>query len=187
MLKLVASLMFLLLASTAFADDEIKLTNGDRVSGKITSLAGGKLIIETAYAGKLVIDWTQIASVRTDGPVKVKLSTDEVLEGKLSAGKEGRLKIETAGQAQPAEVDLTKVKFLNEPPTQWHGNVNAAGKATEGNTRTKAFLISAEGTRETEQDLFLVRAIFHYGEQSGTLTERNAYGLGKYEYKLTPR
>lgn len=187
MLKLAASLMGFLLASTALADDEIKLKNGDRVSGKITSLAGGKLVVETGFAGKLVIDWAQVVSVKTDAPVKVKLATDEVLEGKLTAGQEGRLKVETSGPAQPVEVDLAKVKYLNEPPTQWHGNLNAAGKATEGNTRTKAFLISGEGTRETEQDLLLARAIFRYGETSGTLTERNAYGLGKYQYKFTPR
>jgi putative salt-induced outer membrane protein len=127
-----------------------------------------------------------VVSVKTDGPVKVTLATGEVLEGKIAPGQEGRLKVETAGAAAPVEVELPKIKYFNEPPTQWHGNITASGKITEGNTRTKAFLISAEGTRETEQDLFLLRAVFHYGEQAGVMTERNTYGIGKYQYKLTP-
>jgi putative salt-induced outer membrane protein YdiY len=180
------SLMFLM-SSLAWADDEVKLKNGDRLSGKIITLAGGKLTLETTHSGPLKIDWSQVVSVKTDAPLKVTLTTGEVLEGKVVPGADGRLKVETTGPAAPVEMDLAKVKFFNEPPTQWHGSINAAGKVTEGNTQTKAFLISAEGTRETEQDLILARAIFHYGQQGGVLTERNSYGIGKYQYKFLPR
>jgi hypothetical protein len=176
-----------LMAAVSFADDEVKLKNGDRVTGKVTSLAGGKLMIETGYAGKLLIDWAQVVSVKTDAPIKVKLATGELLEGKVSAGAEGRLKIETAGPAAPVEVELAKITHFNEPPTQWHGNINIAAKGTDGNTLTKSFLISAEGSRETESDLLILRAIFRYGAQSGVLSERSTYGIFKYQYKLTPR
>jgi hypothetical protein len=179
-------LLFFLMAVVAFGEDEVKLRNGDRLTGKVTSMAGGKLVLETMYAGTLKIDWAQVVSVKTDAPVKVTLSTGEVLDGKLEPGQDGRLKIDTTGAAAPAEVDLAKVKYFNKPPVQWHGNINIAGKITEGNTQTKSFLISAEGTRDTEEDQFLLRAIFRYGETSGTLTERNTYGIGKYSYKLTP-
>ncbi|HXX93288.1 MAG TPA: DUF481 domain-containing protein [Planctomycetota bacterium] len=170
----------------SWADDQVKLKNGDTISGKVLSLANGKLVIETPYAGKVTIDFGQVVSVKTDAPVKVTLATGEVLEGKIVPGADGRLKVETSGAAAPVEVELGKIKYFNQPPTQWHGNLTASGKVTEGNTRTKAFLVSAEGTRETEQDLFLLRAVFHYGEQAGVLTERNTYGIGKYQYKFTP-
>jgi putative salt-induced outer membrane protein YdiY len=176
-----------LMAAISFADDEVKLKNGDRVTGKVTSLAGGKLVIETGYAGKVSIDWAQVVSVKTDAPIKVKIATGELLEGKVSAGAEGRLKIETAGPAAPVEVELAKITHFNEPPTQWHGNINIAAKGTDGNTLTKSFLISAEGTRETESDLLLLRAIFRYGAQSGVLSERSTYGIFKYQYKFSPR
>jgi hypothetical protein len=179
-------MLFLLVAMTAAAraEDEVKLKNGDRLTGKVTSLAGGKLVLETTHSGILKIDWAQVVSVKSDAPIKVTLVTGEVLEGKVSAGADGRLKVDTAGAAAPVEVDLAKVKYFNQPPTQWHGSLNAAGKVTEGNSRTKAFLVSAEATRETEADLLLFRAIFHYGQQEGVLTERNSYGIGKYQYKL---
>jgi hypothetical protein len=176
--------LLVVMAGVARAEDEVKLKNGDRLTGKVTSLAGGKLVLETTHSGPLKIDWAQVVSVKSDAPIKVTLVTGEILEGKVAPGADGRLKVETSGAAAPVEVDLAKVKYFNQPPTQWHGNLNAAGKITEGNSRTKAFLVSAEATRETEADLLLFRAIFHYGQQEGVLTERNSYGIGKYQYKV---
>jgi len=183
---LTGGLLFLFVAG-AFADDEVKLKNGDRLTGTVKGLAGGKLLLETSHSGPLKIDWAQVVSVKTDTPIKVKLATGETLEGKLAPGAEGRLKIETVGPAAPVEVDLPKVAAFNEPPAQWHGTLSAAAKATDGNTHTKSFLIAGEATRETEMDLMLVRAIWRYSQTGPILTERNGYGIGKYAYKFTPR
>lgn len=174
-----------LLATLGQADDEVKLKNGDRLTGKVTSLAGGKLVLETTHSGPLKIDWSQVVSVKTDNPVKVKMVTGELFEGKLAPGENGRMKIETQGAAAPVEVDPLKVTHFNQPPTQWHGAISASAKATDGNTHVKSFLIAGEGTRETEQDLLLLKAIFRYAKTGGLLTERNGYGIGKYNYKFT--
>ena len=178
--------LLFVLAGAVAADDEVKLKNGDRITGKVKALAGGKLILETTHSGPLKIDWAQIVSVKTDDPVKVRLITNEIFEGKLAPGAEGRLKVETQGAAQPVEVDHAKVTHFNQPPTQWHGSVTASAKATDGNTHVRSFLITGEATRETEADLLLIRAIFRYAQQSGDLTERNGYGIGKYNLKITP-
>jgi len=185
MRALLGMLVVCLMAAVVAADDEVKLKNGDRLTGKITSLAGGKLVLETTHSGPLKIDWAQVVSVKTDNPVKVKMITGELFEGKLSPGENGRLKIETQGAAAPIEVDPAKVTFFNQPPIQWHGSLTASGKATDGNTHVKSFLIAGEGTRETEQDLIFLRAIFRYAKTGGVLTERNGYGIGKYNYKIT--
>jgi hypothetical protein len=176
-----------LLAAVGAAEDEVKLKNGDRLTGKVTSMAGGKLVLETTHSGPLKIDWSQVASVKTDNPIKVRLATKEELEGKLSPGADGRLKIDSQGAAAPVEVDPAKVTHFNKPPTQWHGSVTASAKATDGNTHVRSFLLAGEGTRETEDDLILIRAIFRYAQQRGTLTERNGYGIGKYNLKITER
>ena len=179
-----AILGILLLAAPVAADDEVKLKNGDRITGTVTGMGNGKLEVTTAHSGKLQIDWAQVVSVKTDAKIKVKVVTGEVFEGKLAPGQEGRLKVETEGAVAPIEVELAKVKYFNEPPISWHGNINVGGRATDGNTHTASFLASAELTRVTEQDLFLIKAMFRYGETSGTITERNGYGLGKYQHTL---
>jgi putative salt-induced outer membrane protein YdiY len=162
--------------------DEVKLKNGDRLTGTVTSLAGGKLVIDTAHEGTVVIDWTQVVSVKTSGKIAVKMATGEVVEGKLVEAPEGRIKVATEGAAAPVEIEFAKVSKFNEPPAQWHGSVNLAAKLTDGNTHNQSFLLAAEGTRATENDLFMLRAVFRYGQQNGVLTERNAYGLAKYNY-----
>jgi putative salt-induced outer membrane protein YdiY len=162
--------------------DEVKLKNGDRLTGTVTSLAGGKLVIATLNEGTVVVDWTQVVSVKTNGKIAVKMATGEVVEGRLVEAPEGRIKVATEGAAAPVEIEFAKVSKFNEPPTQWHGSLNLALKVTDGNTHNQSFLFAAEGTRATENDLFMLRAIFRYGRQNGVLNERNAYGLAKYNY-----
>lgn len=176
--------VLLLMAGSVLADDEVKLKNGDRLSGKVLSLSGGKLELETAHAGKLLLDWAQVVSVKTDGKVKVRMATGETFEGKLSAGAGTHLKVESEGAAAPVEVDPAKVTHFNQPPVQWHGTVNLSARATDGNTHTKSGLLSVALNRTTEVDEFLVRAIYRYGENSGELQERNGYGLGKYSHRI---
>jgi putative salt-induced outer membrane protein YdiY len=184
-MKCTAILPLLLFLGPALrADDEVKLKNGDRVSGKLLQLAKGKLHFQTPHSGKLAIDWGQVTSVRSDVKVRVLLATGEVLEGKLSTSQEGKLRVETEGPVPPVDVEFAKVTRFNEAPAQWHGNVNLAVRATDGNTHTTSFLAAGEATRETEKDLILLRSIFRYGERSGHLQERNSYALAKYLYRI---
>jgi putative salt-induced outer membrane protein YdiY len=176
--------LMVLLALPVLAEDEVKLKNGDRVSGKVLSLNGGKLEIETPAMGKVQVDWAQVESVKTEDKIKVRVATGEEFEGKLASGAEKRLKIQSEGAAAPIEVDPASVTHFNKPPTAWHGNINVALRATDGNTHTKSGLATAQLNRTSEVDEFIVRAIWRYGQDSGELTERNTYGLGKYSHNL---
>src|SRR3979490_2688891 len=46
--------------------DTLWLKNGDWLSGKIRILKGGKLLLQTDYAGTLTLDWNQLQSVESD-------------------------------------------------------------------------------------------------------------------------
>jgi putative salt-induced outer membrane protein YdiY len=176
----------LAMVTVVSAEDEVKLKNGDRLSGKVTGLAGGKLTIVTPEAGPVKVDWLQVVSVKTDEPIKVKLTTGEIVEGKVVPGGDGRLKVETQGAAAAVEVDLAKVKAFNEPPAAWHGKLSAAARSTDGNTKEASVMVSGAATRETESDVLLAKVLFRYGTTDSVLTERNAYGIGKYQLKMSP-
>ncbi len=181
----IALLAALVAGPSLVGADELVLKNGDKVSGKVLSLDKGSLSFETPYAGVLKVKWDQVASVKTDGKVKVRLATKELLEGKLSPGGEGRLQVAVEGAAAPVEVEMDKVARFNEPGVQWHGSLNVAARATDGNTDTEAGLIAGEATRTTDNDVFLVRCIVRYGRKNGELQERNGYALGKYQKTIT--
>ena len=80
---LVSILLFGMLSMVA-ADDEVKLKNGDRLSGKVVGLSGGKLSMVTPETGPVTLDWTQIASMQAGyGP---KFHASAVLpDGHLAA------------------------------------------------------------------------------------------------------
>ena len=181
-------MMCLALAVLAAQDavaDEVVMKNGDKISGKVVDLGGGKLKVETPHSGVVVLEWAQVASIKTDAAVKVKLTTGEAFEGKIGAGQDGKILIDSAG-AQ-TEVTPDKVKSFNEPPVAWHGSVDLAGRKTDGNTHNSSLLFAAEALRTTEKDRILLKWVFRYGETDNVVTERNSYAIAKYDYLFTDR
>jgi len=184
-MKLMTALLVFLMAAAARAD-EVTLKNGDKITGKVLALAGGKLKFETAHAGVVYIDWGQVATLKTDGPVKVKLVTGETVEGKIGAGQEGKILIESPG-AGPLELPPDRVKAFNEPPVAWHGSVDLAARTSDGNTHSTSLLLALDASRATEVDKLQFKAVFRYGETRNVITERNGYGMMKYDYLFTER
>jgi hypothetical protein len=159
--------------------DEVVLRNGDKIAGEVVVLVNGKLALETPYAGVIQINWADVTSIKTDGKVKVKTATGDLVEGTPSPGAQGQLKVAAAGIAEPAVIELGKETYLNEPPVEWHGRFDLAHRATDGNSHTQSFFATADGTRESDLDRFSLRVISAYSKTSGVMTARNTYGLGK--------
>ncbi len=187
-MRLHLALVFLAaLALGAAAGDVVTLKNGDKISGTVVDMNGGKLKFKTAYAGDLTIDWAQIQALTTEGPVKLKLVDGELIEGKVTTTEAGTLKIESSGVKDPVEVEPAKVAKINETPTEWHGSIDLGYYQTGGNSRKQSGIAAVNLLRETERDKFQIRADFRYGRERGVTTDRRAYGLIKYAYKFTER
>lgn len=52
--------------------DRVWLNNGDRLSGDILLLDGGKRVLKTRYAGQVLIDWKDIDTLRSDQPLLLR-------------------------------------------------------------------------------------------------------------------
>lgn len=48
--------------------DTVWLDNGDRLTGEIPLLDGGKLALQAKYAGQVLIDWQDIDTLSSDKP-----------------------------------------------------------------------------------------------------------------------
>ena len=59
-------------ASTPLLADTVWLKNGDKLSGKISVFDGGKLLIQTQYAGAVSIDWKEVKTLQSDQELLVK-------------------------------------------------------------------------------------------------------------------
>ncbi|OYW94630.1 MAG: peptide chain release factor RF-3, partial [Pseudomonadales bacterium 32-61-5] len=52
--------------------DTVWLKNGDRLTGKISVLDGGKLLLETDYGGSIPLKWSSIATLESKQKLLIK-------------------------------------------------------------------------------------------------------------------
>ncbi|MDI2143991.1 MULTISPECIES: DUF481 domain-containing protein [unclassified Pseudomonas] len=117
-------------ASTPLLADTVWLKNGDRLSGKITLFDGGKLLVQTQYAGAVTIDWKQVKTLESDQELLVKQDAYNGEKAKsLTAAEDG--KVTLANGEAPKTVELASIQQILKPKPVvedlvWKGNVDLA-------------------------------------------------------------
>jgi putative salt-induced outer membrane protein YdiY len=96
----------LLLALRASAD-VVETKNGAREVGKVTSIHGGVVTLETEYAGELKVKQSLVTSITTDHPVAVRLADGTSSVGVVTTPKPGTLKI--TGPTRSVDAGIDKV------------------------------------------------------------------------------
>lgn len=99
----------LFLAGSALAADRIELTDGSLVYGKLVSAEGGKLKVETAFAGVIEITQARVKSFSTDEAVHVQLAAGSTVLGKVQATEGGIAVVAGDGQLSAATGKVTAV------------------------------------------------------------------------------
>ena len=70
-----SGMLAVMLLSTAALADTVVLKNGDRLTGAVTQIAGGKLTLHTDYAGDVAISFDQVSSVKVEKPIVLSQET----------------------------------------------------------------------------------------------------------------
>jgi len=186
---LCALALSLALASRAGAD-EIQFLNGDRLTGKIVSAEGGKLVIKTETAGDVTVDLSKVKTLSTDEPIVVK-SGDTTFKSKLAPGDDGTVKVVPVEGGPPQVLLLKDLTQLKTKPVQWSGAVTINGLITQGNSESQSLGASASAVRRSEIDRITLGGAYYYGRQKSTTTGEwetnvnNWFLLGKYDFFLT--
>lgn len=188
------TLCALLLAAPAASADVVHLSNGDRLTGSVTSLAAGKLVLSTGYAGELALDWSQVVALATDAPLTVVLEDGRRLRGVVATRAEGSaegvltLRPATAEEraaeaapeseiahgtdvSEPMTLPLADVAALNPPQVPgifWSGSVSASVTSTSGNTESDRTYLAGE---------LVARAAPHRVTLGGDLNEASENGV----------
>lgn len=145
-----ASLIAVLSVSAPAFADEVILTNGDRLTGKVISKTPEGLQLKTSYAGTLRIDWRVVETLNTDEPVNVLMRRDEgALETRLARSDEpGTVRLTEVPEVPPLK--LERIAYLNPTPsqsgsgTEYRSRVNLAGSSNSGNSDTSQIAGEAE-------------------------------------------
>jgi putative salt-induced outer membrane protein YdiY len=182
------------LVSAARADIVV-FKNGDRLSGKIETVADGKLTLSTESAGMVTIDMAHVDTFSTDAPIKLQLNDGTVLSQKVNASRGGE--VELAGsetiKGQPLALSaLAAVNPPEKPKPAWTGNVTGGYVQTTGNSETTNASVDLKLSRRTEDDRTTVSGYYLFGKEKTAggqeQTSTDKWGvLGKYDYFLTQR
>jgi putative salt-induced outer membrane protein YdiY len=164
--------------------DEVRLRNGDRITGVATSLAGGTLAFK-APAGDLKIAWADVASLAIEQPMLVTIGTAAPTSVVFAAADaNGRVTLVPGGP-----VALTDIVALTRPQPAWvmTGGAGAGIVETAGNTQVNNVRLSGDIIARGAADRYTVSAIATHANDRGVETARNWSATGKYDRFLTSR
>lgn len=206
---LLASLCALPIAALA---DEIRMKNGDVLTGTIIKKETDKLILRTVYAGEISINWTEVATIESENSVKIMLTDNAHYHGRIhSSTEDGKVFIseenvaetqvmqtevtedEEEEIAEEREIRLNDLLYINPSPVVsglgrvWNGHVNLGGTMTEGNTKTQAFNLDTEAVMRSKYNRFTIGAIVFRAESEDVDTKFNSRGSMKYDHFVSKK
>jgi hypothetical protein len=193
MLLATGTLLTLLTAVAPARADEVTFKNGDRLTGKIISAAGGKLVIKTDAAGEVTVDMSKVKTFATAEPVRLRVGEQPPLRSLLSPGAEGEVRAEVAPGAPPEPVPIKSITAINPPLPAWTGSLVLNGAFTTGNSVTQQIGFSFGTSKRWESDRLSFGAQYSYGRQKdpdtgdSTTTVNYAMLFGKYDHFFTKR
>ena len=176
--------------------DVVVFKNGDKLTGKVVKMEGGKLAFKADNAGDIILDLANISTFSTDEPAQFHLQDGTVLKSKVLPGDAGQVTLAKTELVQAQTIPFSAVKAINppvKPPVTWSGSVTVGLTSTHGNTFTESANISGRVTRRTAQDR--LRAYSTYlasrtrdDDTGDKVTTEESFTLGsKYDYFITKK
>jgi len=193
---------------TAFAD-EVKLKNGDRLTGTILKSDGKNLTLKTEFVGTVNITWDAVDQITASEPLYLNLNDGQTVVGTIT-GSAGQYEVTTkdTGKVSVAKTAIQAIRNESEQKTYlaeverlrnpgvldlWAGSFDLGYSLTRGNAETNTFTLAANAVRATSRDKISVYATAikanARSKTSGDKEETaNAIrGGGRYDINLTSK
>jgi len=176
------------MAVTAASGDEILFKSGDRLTGTVNSVAGGKMTFTSKVAGKLTLNMADIKTFSTDTPIEISMADGTVVHQKVAESAEGQVAVQPGGAAQPQTLSLANVAKINPEKTHWTGALVAGALVARGNTESETASVSADAMRRSDTDRTTLGAGYYFASQrdnntgDSSTSADNWFLKGKYDY-----
>jgi putative salt-induced outer membrane protein YdiY len=194
---------------TTLRADEVKLKNGDRLSGTVVKSDGKTLTLKTEFAGVVNIVWEAVEQVTAAQPLYLGLADGQTVAGTVAGVAEkfevttrdagnvsvAKSAIKTIRNQEEQTVFLNEVERLRNPSLLdlWAGAFDIGYALTRGNADTNTFTLGANALRATSRDKISVYAAAIKANARNLKTNTtdptaNAIrGGGRYEINLSSR
>ena len=183
-------LVLLLLGFTTAFADEVRLKNGDRLTGKIVRMEEDKLVLKTDYAGDITIAWNQVAGLSADEKIKVVLSDGTALEGQTVVLEEGKMTLKTEKLEEPSAFDLAEVQAINpkdKPAVRITARANVGIIQESGNTDSDNLRLDGSFVARTEKSRFGVGGEINREKSDDEYSVKNWLAYANYDYFITQK
>ncbi len=144
-------LALLMLAGTSTQAGTVVLKNGDRLSGEVDSISGGRLLLDTEYAGRIPIALDAVESVTSPVDFHVRFRGGGYLDGKLAAEGGAQRLVSNDQGSQP--IDLAAVsnasrhgEGLADLASGWSTSADLAAALSTGNSETESVNLLVRST-----------------------------------------
>lgn len=174
----------LLLCGTASAVDRIELRDGSIVMGTFQDADGGKVKIETLYAGTLEIDQSAIVAMSVESDLVLQMDDGSVLEAPSLEVANEQLTLEQQASKSYALAELTRI---NPEPWELGDGYNFGGLASfgydsqSGNTETEELNYRFETRWESLVDRYRVEAFGEVNEANSIKNAENWTARARYD------
>jgi putative salt-induced outer membrane protein YdiY len=150
--------------------DEVRLKNGDRITGTVVTLDAGTLNVKTPH-GDLKIAWPEVTALTVDEPILVR-------------GADGQVTTQPGGAIA---IESTTALTRPEPPVVWSGGANAGFLAASGNTDVNSLRLDGEAVARAAANRYTLTATMNRAEDTGSETARNASFSARYDRFISKR
>jgi putative salt-induced outer membrane protein YdiY len=170
---------------------EVVMVNGDKLTGTIDTISGGKMQFHSPMLGKIEIDMIYVQSVSSDESVTVVLSDGRTVVRRLGPALTGKVTLHDEKEKQ--EVAWGDIKAINPPPPVWKGSVSGAWTLTSGNTKSQSTQASISLTKREESSRITLNGDYGRVTQRDNITRKDNTTEdwwrigGKYDYFLTKK
>ena len=200
-----AALLVCALSSLVCHADVVSLMNGDRISGTVDSVAGGRLVIDTSYAGMVALTLGAITSVETENSFQIRLTDGTLHEGQFVVEGESQnirgvndtlVPLSLAELASASYNKLTMVHLGRD----WSNRADLSAAVSSGNAETEAYNVLVESVLKRGKSQHKVSLLINAEEAEGQTTKDQLdldygykrffsdkwYGSGNAEYFQDP-
>jgi putative salt-induced outer membrane protein YdiY len=168
-----------LLSAPAFAD-QLKMKNGDVITGEVKKIEDGELFIEPAYGSEFSVDLAEIESIEAEKAFEIELESGEEIEATFASGEDGKQTVLVDGS--PVTVAMTDFAEAVEPE-DWYDRVSHVDvnmTESSGNTDSSNWLIFADTAVKLGDHRHLGELTFAREKRDGETTKKQ--DLLNYEY-----
>lgn len=173
-----------LLAAIPVSADEVQLKNGDRLTGRTVSLAGGMLTFATSY-GDVRVPWNDVTRLVVTDPILVTIGTTPPVQVTIAdAGTAGQVTLQPGGTASLGDIVALA---RPQPAVIVDGGANAGLVATSGNTDVNNLRLDGDVMARAGENRYTANAAVTRAKDRGVETARNWTAGLKYDRFLTSR